>query len=376
MTKGRIYYGTTAGTFHILDCKDGKVVKTVNIGWPIVSASTFANDAIYFQALDSVVRCLDLDGNEKWKWEHYKQYRDPSPNKAFDKYVSRPHYGGGDVVVSGTRVITSVEWDLLCLEDKGQSAAVVWCQRCPWLPDALTMSSSISGDYLYTVGVNADGGLYLRRFAIKDGTTSKETSLDAYSYWITPAVRGSMVAASRQHSSFLYDWEAKKVVARLQDVPGISSCTLAKGHCVMTTLNGELVASEITPGAGAKPFRAKLPSGKGIGSSPVLSGGCVFFGCDDGCLYVYGPGGVAPAQYGRETYRPRAEEQGAAGNREALRLGHDGRRRPGGHELRRRPGAEAPLQAPLGRRAPSDTSRRPVWPPRTATSSPSRSSAW
>ena len=66
VAKGRVYYGTPAGTFHILDAKDGKVVKTLAIGSPIVSAPTFANDSIYFQAIDAVVRCLDLDGREKW----------------------------------------------------------------------------------------------------------------------------------------------------------------------------------------------------------------------------------------------------------------------------------------------------------------------
>ncbi|HOX08877.1 MAG TPA: PQQ-binding-like beta-propeller repeat protein, partial [Planctomycetota bacterium] len=37
VAKGRMYYGTTAGNFHILDCKDGKIAKSVAVGMPIVS---------------------------------------------------------------------------------------------------------------------------------------------------------------------------------------------------------------------------------------------------------------------------------------------------------------------------------------------------
>jgi outer membrane protein assembly factor BamB len=39
------------------------------------------------------------------------------------------------------------------------------------------------------------------------------------------------------------------------------------------------------------PFRFRTPNGKGIGSSPTISGGCIYFGCDDGYLYILGPDG-------------------------------------------------------------------------------------
>src|SRR5204863_3684041 len=65
VVQGRVCFGTTAGAFHILDAKDGKVVKTLRIGFPIVSAPTYANEAVHFQALDAVLRCHDLDGNER-----------------------------------------------------------------------------------------------------------------------------------------------------------------------------------------------------------------------------------------------------------------------------------------------------------------------
>src|SRR5262249_7009660 len=148
---------TTAGMFHILDAGNGKVIKTLNIGAPIVSAPTFANDSIYFQALDAVLRCLDLDGNERWTWDHYARYKEPPEvtkkterERGHPGSYDRPHYGGGDVAVAGKNVVTSFGWDIVCLADAGTEARLVWCNRAPTGRDGSSpMSSSIAGDWVY-----------------------------------------------------------------------------------------------------------------------------------------------------------------------------------------------------------------------------------
>src|SRR5205814_753769 len=77
----RVYYGTTAGNFYILDAATGKPVKSLAIGWPITGSPTHANGSIYFQTLGAAVHCLDLDGNERWRWDHYKRYVEPKPQR-------------------------------------------------------------------------------------------------------------------------------------------------------------------------------------------------------------------------------------------------------------------------------------------------------
>src|SRR5262245_10303115 len=135
---GRLYFGTTAGKLHILNCADGSVFKTLAIDSPILSAPTLANDSIYFQALEAVLRCIDLDGNERWRWDHYRQYQEPPDvTKSQDRErghpgsYDRPHYGGGDVAVAGKRVVTSFGWDIVCLEDVGREVRLLWCNRAP-----------------------------------------------------------------------------------------------------------------------------------------------------------------------------------------------------------------------------------------------------
>jgi FOG: WD40-like repeat len=64
----RVYFGTAAGNLHILDAKSGKQFKSVDLQWPILNAITLANDSVYFQTLNGVIHCLDLDGNVRWTW--------------------------------------------------------------------------------------------------------------------------------------------------------------------------------------------------------------------------------------------------------------------------------------------------------------------
>ena len=43
---------------------------------------------------------------------------------------------------------------------------------------------------------------------------------------------------------------------------------------------------------GSKPFRYAIPTGKGIGSAPVVVDGHVYFGADEGYFYVLAPDGT------------------------------------------------------------------------------------
>src|SRR5436190_17740494 len=64
VAKGCVYFGTTAGQFHVLDANKGTVIRSVDVGWPITGSPTWANDSVYFQTLGAVVHSLDADGRE------------------------------------------------------------------------------------------------------------------------------------------------------------------------------------------------------------------------------------------------------------------------------------------------------------------------
>lgn len=326
---GRVYYGTTAGNLHVLDAADGKLLKTVKVGSPVISAPTAANDSVYFQALDAVLRCLDRDGVERWRWDHYARYKEPpevtkrrEPERGHPGSYDRPHYGGGDIAVAGKKIVTSFGWDIVCVEDAGTDAALVWCNRAPTGRDGSSpMSSSISGDWVYNAGMGADGHLALTRLALTDGTVDKIPGGRREAYpWITPAVRGA--AATLRDSSDgkngiqLFDFDARKSLASWRDsvgsTPIASSHVLTKDHLVATTLRGEVVAAALAAKPGGQAFRFRTPHGHGIGSTPAVVGGHVYFGSDDGRFYVLGPDGDrAPGADDRpDVSAPRARPTG------------------------------------------------------------------
>jgi len=305
---GRVYFGTTAGTFHVLDAKDGKVVKTLKVDSPIVSAPTFANGRLYFQAMDAVLRCLDLDGQERWKWDHYAQFKETAEfSKSKERERGHPggydqrYHGGGDVAVVGKKLVTSFGWDVVCLEDTGPSAKLVWCNRAPTGRDGIApMSSSISGEWVYTAGMGADGHTNLIRLSLGDGQVAKDNSRRPAYAWNTPTARGALVAHGNSHDGkngiVLHDFDANKSLTSWRDekeaTPFASSHALTRDHVVGTTLRGEVVVFELNAKAhGRQSVGFKTPHGKGIGSSPAVADGCVYFGCDDGYLYILGPEG-------------------------------------------------------------------------------------
>src|SRR5207237_1182571 len=65
------------GSEHTGDAASGKVHKSIEVGWPVTGSLTWANDSIYFQDLGGIVHCLDADGNERWRYDHYKIYKEP-----------------------------------------------------------------------------------------------------------------------------------------------------------------------------------------------------------------------------------------------------------------------------------------------------------
>jgi len=319
IANGRIYYGTTAGNFHILNAADGSVVRTVRLGWPILAAPTFANGSIYFQALDGIVHSLDSGGIERWQWDPYKSLepvrkRWPGKNCAHD----RPHYSSNPIAVTGKNIVCAAGWKLYCLEDHGTEAKPVWEKPNTARPDLATpRTPAIANRFVYVGCPGSDSYAYLTRYLLADGSSDR-TADNVWGCWAvfgTPAVRGTTVYAGL-HNGGAFAYEFGRDIQGRRDLwkhlqwsswgrspdsltPVVSSAALSAGHCLFTTLNGELIAVSLTArgrGMGKldpKPFRFKTPHNAPISSSPTISGGRVFFGCDDGYLYVLGAGGKA-----------------------------------------------------------------------------------
>ncbi len=307
---GRVYLGTTAGWLHVLQADNGTVLKSVDIGWPILGSATWANDSVYFQSLDAVVHCLDRDGNERWQWDHYRDYEDPKTNKlatGFPGSYHTPHYASGEVAVSGRRLIVNMGWDLYCLEDTGEMPRLAWCNRAPLGKDpGIPMGAAISGDWVYLghPGTDQFGGFM--RCRLDTGTFEKQDFRSSgypgsvWAVFATPAVRGT-TAYVPTHYMGVHAWNAttRRVpwAARTDNTldqrrftGAIASPVLSGDHCVFGTVLGELHvvaldSSGAWPNFQPEPFTFKTPHGRPVASAPAIADGCVYFGCDDGFLY-------------------------------------------------------------------------------------------
>ena len=348
---GRVCYGTTAGSFHILDARDGKVVKTIPLGWPVIASPVYANDSIYVQTLGGVVHCLDLDGKERWRWDHYKRYKKPLPGdkqvKGFPHSFARPHYSEGELCVVGRRVVVCCGWDLYCLEHGDEAPKLLWCHRALLGPNkGLPLSVSASGGYAYVAAPGVDCAGSLVAVALKDGRfhamgtkdewKSKDVLTGQFAVYGTPAVRGSTVYFGRSVRGFAAyqflgtgkGWRTKWLSWHWTRPRGwtasIASPALSRDHAVFATVTGELiVVAQDSRGSDLSrfkpaPFRFKTPHGKMIASSPAISGGRVYFGCDDGYLYVLGPGGgLKPRKEVLNLHEPRSRVTPATGRKYA-----------------------------------------------------------
>lgn len=284
VANGKLYFATTTGNVHILDAANGNLTRTVSFGSSIVSGPTYANDSFYFQTLDAIVHCLDSDGNERWQWQK----------------AGNIHYGGCVVAVSGTKVVTSVGSNMYCLEDMGTQARILWSagtSSTRYVPTGI----SISGGYVYTTCAGSDGQGQVRMFSLASGSESSKSN--EWAPMCTSAVRGTTMYYSRQaYGVTAYDFGVgtaawKSFTSNAGDLtPSVTSPALSQNHCVFTTSLGRLIAVNLaSTGSGLNslsipPFIFQPPHNQAINSSPAISNGKVYFGCDDGYLYILGAG--------------------------------------------------------------------------------------
>ena len=282
IVKGRMYYGTTAGRVHILDCRDGKKVASIDLKSPVPGALTHANGSLYFQTLDARLVRMSLDGRVLWTHDHYRKYKWPGrPSNTWPRGFHKNHYAGGEVAVSGKRVVASIGCDRLCLEDLGTKPKIAWCHRS----SVGQIGPAIVGKWVYFAQPHNDGQGAFFRVRLADGTSDRKTDRVAR-HWLPlapPAVRGQTVFVSSHSLGLLaYDFAGAAHLWRAFDrkrrrkglvTPGVASPALSRDHCVFATVRGEVYVVGLK-GSGTwkksfqpRPFR--FTSGEHYGSRPT-----------------------------------------------------------------------------------------------------------
>jgi outer membrane protein assembly factor BamB len=333
LADGFLHFGTMAGYYYVLDAGSGKVVREIACGEPIFSAPVVAGGRVYFATLGSRVYAIRPDGTPCWTWD-------------FVKEVLR--YPGNRW--SGTQWLEfkkgRVTWrDQFCcptdLAAWQKTVVVPAGGRTVWLEDAGTRAqvraiglvpNFAGSEYTAAFGqsLGPDGAVY-RQWHRRDNAgrveilrlrgdkvetefvpgTQTAIELPGLMSFCCVSVRGQNVFRCRPEAGFGLCRHAPglKQPERLDGDPSIAPPILLKDQAVFGSLGGRVHVVPLSGTGKAWAFQTRL--GGAISAPAAVCDGRIYFGCEDGYLYVLGPGGSAePPSKDLEIWKPRSPLEG------------------------------------------------------------------
>ena len=338
-----LHFGTTAGSYYVLNAASGTVVKEIACGEPIFSAPVVADDRVYFATLGSKVYALENDGTVCWVWDYVKETMDFAGDRwsgedwckqkegkrvtwrdqffcLQDLAMYRPATPALTSPASGGVLVVPAGGSTICLEDTGGRAELREMAQVP----AYAGSEKPA---MFGTSIGEDGAVY-QQWHRRDNTgrveilplpnskakagyvpgTQTEINRPSLLSFCSVSVRGGDVYRCRPEEGFGFcrhpagtggDSQAVprpddyKQAQYLGGYPSIASPILLRKTAVYGGLDGSLY---VVPLAGSgRVWSFKTAFAKAISAPVAVCDGRIYFGCEDGYLYVLGPGGPPKA---------------------------------------------------------------------------------
>jgi len=323
-----LHFGTMAGGYYVLDASRGTVVKEIACGEPIFSSPVVANDRVYFATLGSKVYALEPDGTICWIWDFVKEVLTFTGNRWSGEDWCKLKKGrvtwrdqfccSIDIAADGKMLVIPAGGSAVCLEDMGSNTQLRGTALVP-----AYAGSEPPATFGLTVG--QDGAIY-RQWHRRDNTgrveiirlldnktqtdyvAGTQTEIDRLGLlsFCSVSVRGQDVYRCRPEEGFGFCRHSPgKPTQFLGGYPSIAAPILLRDSAVFGGLDGSLY---VVPLAGNGPrlrgdrlapaeagaWSFKTAFGKAISAPVAVCDGRIYFGCEDGYLYVLGPQGDAP----------------------------------------------------------------------------------
>ncbi len=310
-----LHFGTMAGRYYVLDRAKGGVVREIFCGEPIFSAPVVAGDRVYFATLGSRVHALRHDGTVCWTWDFVKEILkfdgdrwNPDDWLAFKKgrVTWRDMFCTAiDLAVFEKTVVVPAGGRTVFLRDAGDRAELLGLGIVP-------KNAGIEYPASFGLSIGEDGAVYtqwhrrdnagrveifrLRGDKVEDDYvpgTQTAINLPGLLSFASVSLRGTDVFRSRPEAGFglCKHLVGGKEPVRLDAYPSIASPVLLRDHAVLGGLDGRLY---VVPLAGGKAWSFQTAFGKAISAPVAVCDGRIYIPCEDGYLYVIGPGGSAP----------------------------------------------------------------------------------
>jgi outer membrane protein assembly factor BamB len=321
-----VHFGTAAGFYYVVRIDDGTVVREIPCGEPIFSSPLLGNDRVYFATLGSRVHAVAPDGKIIWVWDYLKEHlkwdRDRWSGEEWATRKQRVTWKeqfccSRDIALHGSTLVIPAGGAIVWLEDTagGPRLRQVYAPRES--PSTLGLSLDPAGA-VYRQWYRRDNGgrieiLELAGDKVVEGfVQGTESSWNGASSmgFSSVSIRGKEIYRLRPEEGFGF---SRHVQGQKSEVllgsASIASPILVKDHGIFGGLDGALHVVALS--GGGKEWSFKTPFGKAITAPCAVSDGRVYFGCDDGYLYILGPDGKAePPSRDLELWKPRASPSG------------------------------------------------------------------
>lgn len=305
-----LHFGTMAGSYYVLDAGSGEPVKKIETGDPIFSAPVVGNGRVYVATLGSRVYALEPDGTVCWVWDFVHERLAFTANRWSGEDWLRIRGRAGwreqfcctrNVALAGKTVVVPAGGTICWLEDAGDHADLrgTHCGKRE-APACLGLSIDETGG-VYRQWTRRDNGGSVEVLRLRDGEVDAdhvrgtETSYQGAGSlsFCSVSLRGRDVYRCRPEEGFgLCRHTPDHKTQSLGGPPSIAPPILLRDRAVCGGLDGRLY---VVPLAGNREvWSFKTAFGKAISAPVAVCDGRIYFGCEDGYLYVLGQGGKAP----------------------------------------------------------------------------------
>jgi outer membrane protein assembly factor BamB len=304
-----LHFGTMAGSYYVLDTASGALVKEIACGEPIFSAPVVTNNRVYFATLGSRVYCLKQDGTVNWDWDFVKEHlgftgdrwsgEDWLKHKGERVSWQDQFLCSRDLAVDEKMIVLPAGSTVAWLEDAGSKAVLRGVhQQSRRATFGLTLDKSGA---VYWQWVQKDNWGSLEILRLRDGKVEMENVKGTLSGKAIPSLLSFCSVSLRGQDVYRCHPEENFALCKFSSVqekreylggyPSIASPILLRDNAVYGGLDGSLYVVPLS-GSG-KAWSFKTAFGKSITAPAAVCNGRIYFGCDDGYLYVLGPGGKA-----------------------------------------------------------------------------------
>jgi len=310
-----LHFGTTAGSYYVLDRATGEVVKRIACGEPIFSAPVVAGGRVYFATLGSIVYALEPDGTVCWTWDFVRKVLDFDGDRwsgedwlarnkgrvtwrdSFCCSMNLAAYDKTIVLPAGGRTVF--------LKDAGGAAELAAIGLVPQYAGKeypATFGQSIGEDgAVYRQWHRRDNAGRVEILRLRDGEvetdfvpgTQTAINLPGLLSFCSVSLRGQDVYRCRPEAGFGFCRHApgQEQPQYLGGYPSIASPILLSEQGVYGGLDGKLYVAPLSGEGEVWSFRTAF--GSPISAPVCVCDGRIYFGCEDGYLYVLGPKGTA-----------------------------------------------------------------------------------